>query len=182
MYKAFLKSDLPWDADLAVLAMAFMLMGIYCRESMWLSFLLDKDYIGIIAFGICLTISTLEFYRFGAVDWYSNSFGNPLAFSVAAICGTLTVVSFSKRVKMTALSKLGENSILFFGLHRIIIDLSFVVYGKIGITIINDSPIAIIWAMISVAIAIITLIPFNWIIIKYFPWALGRAYKKVKVW
>lgn len=173
-YKAILKLDLPWNADLALLATAFMLWGIYCRESECLM-LFDNYWVDAIMLVICLAISTVQFMHFGAIDWYSNSFGNPLAFIIAATSGTFAVASFTRHIKLPIISTLGKNSLLFYGMHRIIIDLSFAVYGKLGISTNNGTPGAIILAVVSVVLAILVLIPCNWLIKKYCPWVLGRT-------
>lgn len=55
----------------------------------------------------------------------------------------------------------------------------FVVYGKLGIEIINTSWSAVGFAMIDVLVSICVITPFNLFILKYMPWCLGR--KKVKV-
>lgn len=173
-YKAILKIDLPWNADLAVLAVPFMLLGMYVRGSEMLAHLLEKKSTVFITAFICLALSTGQFYYYGAVDWYANAFGNPVFFIISAVSGTVAVVSFSRLVRIPTVSKLGENSILLYGLHRIVIDLSFTLYGKIGIVYADGSPVALVWAVLSVVISIVVLLPFNRIVKKYFPWALGR--------
>ena len=78
-------------------------------------------------------------------------------------------------VKCQKLSSLGKNSMMFYGLHRLIIDnLIFVVYPKLGINIVPGNYGEIILAFISVAIAIVLLMIFNYIVMKYMPWCMGK--------
>lgn len=177
-YKKTVKNDLPWNADLAILAASVLLFGVYCRESHCLNSITCKWWAGCVSFAICIVLSTIQVHFYGAVDWYSNAFGNPLVFCLSAISGTIAVVCFSSKIQIQALQELGKNSLVYYGLHRIIIDLSFALYGKTGIHVTSGTPSAFFWAMISVALAIIVLTPFNLVVNKLAPWALGKSYKR----
>lgn len=59
-------------------------------------------------------------------------------------------------------------------IHRIIIDLMFVVYEKMGIQIDNASWSAVGFALISVCVAIVILTPIKCLVLKYIPWCLGK--------
>lgn len=116
----------------------------------------------------------LNVWYINRVDLYSDAFGNPILFMTAALTGTLAVVLISMMTDNRILIELGKNSLIYYGLHRIIIDLMFVVYGKMGIQIDNTSWSAVGFAIISVCVAIMILTPVNCFVLKYMPCCLGK--------
>ena len=92
----------------------------------------------------------------------------------AALTGTFAVVLISMTTNNRILIELGKNSLIYYGLHRIIIDLMFVVYEKMGIQIDNASWSAVGFALISVCVAIVILTPIKCLVLKYIPWCLGK--------
>ena len=109
-----------------------------------------------------------------SVDWYSNRFGNPVFFTIGACTGIFATILISKRFHFHELSYLGANSIVWYGLHRIIIDATFILYNKLDITIIRGSLLSLLLALISVVVATVLLIPVNAILTKYFPFLIGK--------
>lgn len=180
LYRIIIDIDLPWNADLTILGTAFMCLGQWCKNSKCFTTYFAKPKM-LLCLGVvvCLIASALNYKYFTKVDWYSDCWGNPILFVIAAISGIIAVISISMLKNNKILVAVGKNSLMYYGLHRIVIDLMFVVYGKLGIEITNTSWSAVGFAMIDVLVSICVITPFNLFILKYMPWCLGR--KKVKV-
>lgn len=173
--------DLPWNADLAVLGMSFMSLGLWYQAKAD-PFISNKQLrlpIIITAVIVHVGISWFAFAATESVDWYSDRFGNPVFFVVGACAGIFATILISKRFSLHKLVYLGANSIVWYGLHRIIIDATFILYSKMDITIIRGSLQSLILALISVAVATVLLIPVNAILTKYFPFLIGK--RKIRV-
>lgn len=180
-YRALIGIDLPWNADLAVLGMSFMSLGLWYQAKAD-SFISNKQLrlpIIITAIVFHVGISWFAFITTESVDWYSNRFGNPVFFIIGACTGIFATILISKRFSLHKLAYLGANSIVWYGLHRIIIDATFIIYNKLNITIIRGSLLSLILALISVAVATVLLIPVNVILTKYFPFLIGK--RKIRV-
>ena len=181
LYRISINIDLPWNADLTILGTAFMCLGQWCKNSKWITttyFTKPKILLCLSMCG-CLIASSLNYKYFTNVDWYSDRWGNPILFVIAAVSGTVAVISVSMLKNNKILVAIGKNSLMYYGLHRIVIDLMFVVYGKLGIEIINTSWSAVGFALICVLVSVCVIAPLNLFVLKYVPWCLGR--KKVKV-
>lgn len=168
--------DLPWNADLAVLGMSFMSLGLWYQAKAD-SFISNKQLrlpIIITAVIFHVGISWSAFITTESVDWYSDRFGNPVFFIIGACTGIFATILISKRFSLHRLAYLGANSIVWYGLHRIIIDATFILYNKLNITIIRGSLLSLILALISVAVATVLLSPVNAILTKYFPVLIGK--------
>lgn len=171
-YRFLVGVNIVWNADLALLAAAFMCFGRFYAD--YLENRISKS-VGI----LCgMLLSWLISYNLnGRVDWYANSFGNPALFVIAAVCGTLCLIKFAEQVRCKWLSWLGRNTILFFGLHRIVIDLVFVVFNKFGMYAESGSLKSLMLAIVNVLATVVLLIPVNWFMLRYFPWSLGKSKK-----
>lgn len=175
-YRAFVGIDVFWNADLAVLGMSFMSLGIWYHLNAD-AFVSDKCCrLPIVFFAIAfhLLVSWLSFTATESVDWYSNRFGNPILFFIGACAGIFATTVLSKRLHLKYLTYLGADSIVWYGLHRIIIDATFILYNKLHITIIRGSLLSLLLAIISVTISLILLIPVNIVLTKYFPFLIGK--------
>ena len=151
-----------------------MCLGIWVKQKLDLNTLRMKRkklYLGL--FILSFIVAGINYYFWGSVDWYSNAFGNPVLFLVASITGVLTVVFFCIQFKCSILTYIGKNSLLFYALHRIVIDLLIVVYGKLRIPIETDF-VSFVMAMVSVILSIAILYPINCIALKWVPWCLGK--------
>lgn len=180
-YRALVGKDLLWNADLAVLGMGFISSGIWYRNAA--DDFIDKRCLRLpIVFGVLLFHVVAAYLAFslsgGSVDWYNNRFGNPLLFAVAAVVGTLTSVLISKKLKLRILTYIGENSIVWYGLHRVVIDATFIIYNKLGIVIERGSLLSVVLATVSTALAVLLLVPVNVILTRYFPFLIGKGSRK----
>lgn len=172
VYRAVVGIDLPWNIDLAVLATAFMCLGKYFTS---LAVKIFNSKIICISLGaICLISSWINYSYFENVDWYNDAFGNPVIFMIAAITGILFTIYLCKSMSNNLLTKLGKNSLMFYGLHRIVIDNLIVVYRKLGISFQNNQVEYLMLSIVTVLIAVLVLIPINIFIMKYCPWCMGK--------
>ncbi len=176
IYRITIGLELIWNADLVLLALAFMSFGKWYKESdLWKYVSLNKQRATCVFIGFAYIVcSYLNFKFFDTVDWFSNAFGNPCLFIMGAIFGTLFVIEVAKKMPATLLNALGKNTLVFYGLHGIVIDIIYVIYNKIGIIIERGSAISFILACVSVVVSICILNPVNRFILKYCPWCLGK--------
>ncbi len=172
LYQQFIGIELFWNADLAILAVGIMAIAQSFADFRFLDKF--KKPLCLLLVILWLVSSWINFHFWGTVDWYYSSFANPLLFLLAALSGTLVICVISKAIVFPNLTSLGRNSLFFFGFHRIIIDLSFALYNKIGLNVETGTWQAIPFAFVSVALAILVLIPLNWFTLKFFPWCMGK--------
>lgn len=179
VYRRFIDVDLPWNADLSILAVAFMCIGKQASITFKdIDISRNKRIIGsIVLFIVSVLVAFINFEKFSWVDWYSDKFGNPILFIFAAIFGVFSIILLSKSINSKFLAYLGKNSLVYYGLHRIIIDLMFVVYGKFGIAVGDSGITAVMCAIISVLVSVCVLTLCNLFINKWCPWCIGK--KKV---
>ena len=175
-YRTHIGIELPWNADLALVGLAFMNLGKYIRE---IDFMNKKQknmiLLGSILFFLCICFSWYNYSHFEKIDWYSNQYGNFVLYLLSASTGVFGTIFLAGKVNCSSLSLLGRNSLVFYGLHRLIIDnLVFVIYPKLGVQMNEESVFSLILAIVSVFIAIIILAIFNYFVMRYIPWCIGK--------
>lgn len=176
VYRSWIGVELLWNADLAVLALSFMLLGLWYSlyADRLVSYMGYKSIITIVVLLVHFCITWIAFVSSESVDWYSNRFGNPFFFVIGSCTGVLATILISKQLHLRPLIYLGANSIMWYGLHRIIIDATFILYNKLHVPVIRGSISSVVLAVISVSIAVVLLIPVNIILTKYFPFLIGK--------
>ena len=177
IYRKMIGINLPWNADLVLIGLVFMCLGKWSKETNIIERIKNNHFLLLgVSFAIISIVSSgYNYFFFGKVDWFSNEFGNAILYTISAVTGVMATILLLHNVKCKKLSSLGKNSMMFYGLHRLIIDnLIFVVYPKLGINIVPGNYGEIILAFISVAIAIVLLMIFNYIVMKYMPWCMGK--------
>lgn len=177
IYRKMIGINLPWNADLVLIGLIFMCLGKWSKETNIIERIKNNHFLLLgVSFAIISIVSSgYNYFFFGKVDWFSNEFGNAILYTISAVTGVMATILLLHNVKCQKLSSLGKNSMMFYGLHRLIIDnLIFVVYPKLGINIVPGNYGEIILAFISVAIAIVLLMIFNYIVMKYMPWCMGK--------
>lgn len=176
VYRKVIGVELLWNCDLIPLALSFMALGRGYRLSN-----VDQkkqNYIALlVTASIYLMIAWINYRKFNGVDWYSNQYGNPVLFCLGAVLGTLLFVELSKKIYSKYLLYLGANTLLWYGFHRSVIDLIFLVYNKLGISTIKGSYMSFGFAIINVAITIVVLTPVNYIILRWIPQCIGKGGK-----
>ena len=140
---------------------------------------LESKWTTIISLLLSIICSWYNYKYFEVVDWYSNSFGYIILFIIASISGVVAIVSFTVNTNQNNLIRdgllyLGRNSLVYYGFHRIIIDMTFVLYNKLGIVIIKGKSDTLLYAIISVIISLILLTPVSLLINRYCPVIIGK--------
>lgn len=180
VYRITAGIDLPWNIDLSFLAVGFMCFGKFYGSSQSLMNKKTSALLMASLVAVWLLSSWINFRFFGRVDWFYNAFGNPLLFMISAVSGTLVTINLSKLINIEILSKLGENSLIYYGLHRIVIEILIVVYGKIGINLQSNRIEDYLLSVVGVLLTILLLTPVNMFVMKYCPWCMGKKKRLVK--
>mgnify|MGYP006876720285 FL=1 len=73
-----------------------MCLGQWCKNSKCFTTYFAKPKM-LLCLGVvvCLIASALNYKYFTKVDWYSDCWGNPILFVIAAISGIIAVISIS---------------------------------------------------------------------------------------
>lgn len=183
LYQMMVGINLPWNADLVLIGLAFMNFGKYLYEIKFMGKITGNPLVlggGLLL--LCVILSGYNYFYYGKVDWYSNVYGNVVLYLFSAFSGVIATILIMYGLKCDKLAELGKNSMMFYGLHRLIIDnLVFVVYPRLGIQIREGSIFSLFIAGLSVGIAIGMLTLFNYFIMKYVPWCMGKSNLKEKV-
>ena len=160
---------------MAVLALGFITLAQAVKRLTWipLTGFVRVGLISLIAV-IWLASSYLNYKYYGRIDWYSDSFGNPMIFILAAFAGIFITVLIAKLFSPSVVTLLGKNSLVFFGFNRIVLDALYVAYNKVGFNVQGyQLPIAIF----STIVAIVILIPVHLFLLRWISWALGRRHE-----
>ena len=175
-YQIKIGIDLPWNADLVLIGVAFMNFGKYiCETKMLEKVQIKASLLGSSLLILCICFSRYNYYHYGKVDWYSNQFGNVWLYLVSAFSGVFATIFLASRIKCRKIALLGRNSLVFYGLHRLIIDnLVFVVYPRLKIRMIGNDVFLLVLATLSIFVSISILSIFNYVITKYVPWCIGK--------
>lgn len=168
-------NKLIWNIDLVPLASAFILIGVlFSKHKPEYLINNNKWYWGGILV-LFFAISTINYLSTGMVDMAGSKFGHYPLFILGAISASFFLFFILRNVSLPNwLLYIGIYSIVFYGLHRIIIDFMFIMYGKLGIEFIKDSWSGIFLAFLNVIIAIGFLYPISKLINRYCPWVLGK--------
>ena len=111
------------------------------------------------------------------VNMYWGKYGNYLMFYMAAISGILVVLIISRKInKSRILEFIGQNTIIYLGIHQYVI---FSVLNKIKniLTLNINNTILIIIAIFYVIFTIVVLYPIIKILNKNFPFIVGKNLK-----
>ena len=63
---------------------------------------------------------------------------------------------------------------MYYGFHRIVIDITYALYNKIGIEIVKGRWDTVFYAIISVTISLAVLTPMSLLINRYCPMVIGK--------
>ena len=170
IYRITIYIDLPWNIDLSILAIGYISLEFAARRY-GITDVLDKHWSMLIIAFTWIKTSWINYSIHGRIDWFSDRFGSPFLYLVGSIAGVMTIVLLVKRINIKLISKLGSNSLVFFGLNRTVLDLLYVLYGKAGISTTGDS---IVLAIISVGATITILVPVHCFLLRFAPWSIGK--------
>ena len=164
-----------WNFDLVPLASAFIILG-YLYKTHGMKYKIEDNlwFVGLLMV-LSISISTFNYENNGSVDLFSNRFGNYPLFVVGAIISIYFLLLVLKRVTLLEwMIYIGMNSLIYFGLHRIIIEFMFVVYAKVGIIVDGGTLIGVVLAFINVLVAFFFLYPVVYFINRKTPWMIGK--------
>lgn len=128
---------LPLTIDASLMALVFFAIGVWCYQKDVLSHLKHKKTCSVI--GMALTVAVGCFLN-TRVNIHGCSYGNIVYFFIAAIGGTITVISIAQLMSMGAgkiirgmknvLIFLGKNSLFMFAMQSLFMHLYVYVINK----------------------------------------------------
>lgn len=125
---------LPWAIDASLNAILFFILGYVLKQSVLFSTVTQRKYLPlyiIINIVVCVIQIILQDTM---LDMYSNSYGNYFAYILASISGIFSIITLSKSFNLGShLQFIGENSIIYYSLHTIILSVIGVILQKFNI-------------------------------------------------
>ena len=121
------------------------------------------------------------------LNMLGHCYGNPLLFIISSFSGIYVIIYVSELFnkysqKLSYISAyLGKNSLILMMCHEPIKRVNIIIFSKmLGLSsvVIRQN---IIFSFVLTIITIVTLIPFIFLIKKYFPWLLGKKIYKENV-
>lgn len=167
--------NLPWSSDTACVALPFVAFGYFLKKSDFAE-KLGRIWVAIVSFAVCIITGIFNSRYFGGVEMHTNNYGNIFLFYLAAIAGSIMVISFSMLIGKSGLVEyFGRNSLVFYAAEPIQYFANFAL--KTVSPIINYSasfPVG--FAVTIVAVGGITAASslLSAIINKYFPFLIGQ--------
>lgn len=129
---------LPLTLDAAMTALVFFYIGIRLREYLYNKKVNNKD---LLVYGILFFFINTIFGVFlnSRVNIHGCKFGNPIYFYIAALSGTISVISFccwiERKKNFNLLRKIlvfyGQNSLVMFGMQSLLLHLYIFVINRI---------------------------------------------------
>lgn len=118
---------LPWGIDAAFIALLFVILGhLYAEVAKNQSQLNDKKrlVVCIAGGGICNIIFTYLNYKHMSmsIDMWGNRYGNPVFFLLEALGGIVFIIAVSKLIHMRWISRIGKNSLIYYGVHIVLVE------------------------------------------------------------
>lgn len=128
-YYSWVRVKLPWAMDIILFAYPFMAAGWLCQkpfrelvekagEASWRLLLLAASF--ALSVGLALVGYRLSGIR---TDMYDMSYGSFLLFLLAGLVGTWFVCLLCKLVSWKWLLYIGGNSLFFYGIHQVLVNL-----------------------------------------------------------
>lgn len=167
--------NLVWVIDLVPICVAFLMIGILYRrfggesrlESSWL-------FIAGL-FIISLVVTSWNYIEYDHVDMFQSKYGYYPLFIAGALSATWFLFLVLRKVTLPQwLIYIGVYSLIYFGFHRFIIELMFVAYNKVGITVELDTFYGVGLAIINVFVACALIYPLSKFINRRCPWVIGK--------
>jgi len=120
-------------------------------------------------------VATVNYVGYGGVDMADRKYGLFPLFLTGAFALTYALILILKRVSYPRrMLYIGMNTIIFYGLHRFVIELCFIAYGKIGIAFDPSSLLWVALAVLNVIITCVAIYPISVAINNKCPWLIGK--------
>lgn len=167
LYNQIYKVGLPWSIDIALICILFTEIGYMCKQNMnlshnsWL-----KGVLSLVIFIVAFYLNEVALDN--NVNLFSSDYGCYPLFYLAAFSGTFIVYSLASIIKYNQiLQYLGQNSLLIYSLHFLLLLVVSITYSHL--------PINGIFSSVAQTITILLLlIPVINIINKRFVWMTGK--------
>lgn len=167
LYNQKYKVGLPWSLDIAFICILFTEFGYMCKQYWVLS---HNSFVKAVLLLVIFTVTfSLNVVVLGYnVNLFSSDYGCYPLFYLTALSGTYIVYSLSCIIKHNRLLQyLGQNSLLIYSLHFLLLLVVSITYSHI--------PINGIFSSVAQTITILLLlIPVINIINKHFIWMTGK--------
>lgn len=153
-YSLFIHKPLPWSADVAFFAVAFMSLGFYLKEKGWLNRLVQYKY-AVVYLLIFILGNTLFIVFSQRMNVFLNDIGNPLTMLMTTLGGigvVCVVCNIFKKNKL--LEFIGQNSLIIYCLQYAPIYILNHILGK-KVSVVNFLLYFIIVLVISCLLALL---------------------------
>ena len=167
LYNQKYKVGLPWSLDIAFICMFFTEVGNMCKQyvvlshNSWL-----KGVLSLVVFIVAFYLN--EVYLGNNVNLFSSDYGCYPLFYLVAFSGTFIAYSLASIIKHNQiLQYLGQNSLLIYSLHFLLLLVVSITYSHIPIN-------GILSSVAQTITIILLLIPVINIINKHFVWMTGK--------
>ncbi len=168
-YWKFGGTPLPWNLDVSLFVMPFMVLANYFHNSKKVkAYVNRKSLLFLLASLLSSIIVGWENYHITGkkVDLFFESVGIlPLTF-VAASCGIFFIILFSRRKTIGLFKYLGQNSLLIFAWHLIVYSWLGQMYNGLGLFHSLSFYLLCVRDLVSLIVILLVLIPINEIILK----------------
>lgn len=165
-----------WNLDLVPMASVFIIIGFVYKQKNSEASPYENNlmFVGLLMI-LSIAISTINYIYNGQVDIKNNDYGSYPLFIVGALVSTYFLISVLKRFSLPQwMIYIGMYSLVYYGLHRIVIDIMFAVYAKCGIVYDGESIVGVGLACINVIAVLLLLYPVVEFLNKKSPWLLGK--------
>jgi len=173
---------LPWHLQMYGSASFFLALGYLfknCWEQLSIKFINKKVLLGSVLLYAALWYYHVILLNEEAIAFYSYGNSIPLYFMIS-IVSMIMMVTFVKLIKVPAwLLYVGENTLLFYGLHGKLESL----FEKLALKLFQPDTIlaALILGLIGLIYLFMILAPVSYLINTYVPFLLGKTRKKKNI-
>lgn len=170
-----LKEPLVWNLDLVPIAAAFLLSGLIYKKYFESPLELNSVWSICLVTLLALAFDSINYFYFGGVDMSGRKYGMYILFVVGALLSTYALILILKRLRFPHwMLYIGTASIIYYGLHRFVIELCFIAYSKLGIAFNATAPYWIVLAIMNVVLTCIVLYPVSRFINQRAPVLIGK--------
>lgn len=167
---------LIWNIDLVPIATAFILVGVLYQRFNGRLLIENKFwFIGTLLL-MSIFVTTYNYISSGQfVDMFNSQYGHYPLFLIGAISATYFLILVLKKITMPQwLIYIGTYSLVYYGFHRILIELMFIAYGRLGLEFVKDAWSGVGLAILNVLVSFALIYPISIFINKRCPWLIGK--------
>lgn len=191
IYRAYMPADvfpwgdnqLPWHLQLLFPYMVFMLSGYYFKDIEKVFFEKAKDIkMLVLVWGVYLVLTYFNYTFHDSYPFLISVFMNYLL----RFLGVAGVIMIAKKMKMNRyIAFVGANTLIYFALHGKVecIVQKLLSYASLhGEQISQILPLSVVYSFVVAEIVSVILIIPTVIIKRYFPFIMGKWYKKNEIY